>query len=154
MTANQFIAANIRSLRQRKQWSQEFVAERLNVSRQAFAKWESGASLPDINRCLALANLFGVDLNALVTYDEENTGVPIGPPGKHIFGVVTLDDQHQVTLPATACTTLGLTPGTQLMLLGDSNPGTAGLALVAVDQFLAQTGPAFHHLFPAGDDNV
>ena len=49
------IARNLSTLRQLNQFSQEEVAERIGVSRQAVAKWEAGQSVPDILNCDALA---------------------------------------------------------------------------------------------------
>lgn len=93
------IAANLRFLRQRSGMTQEEVAERIGVSRQAVAKWERGDSLPDILNCDALAELFDVSLNDLVRHDPEVEGLPIPPRNKHIFGVVTLGERGQVVLP-------------------------------------------------------
>ena len=45
------IATNLRFLRNKHSMSQEAVAEKINVSRQAVAKWESGETLPDIMNC-------------------------------------------------------------------------------------------------------
>ncbi|MDD3410203.1 MAG: DUF5680 domain-containing protein [Eubacteriales bacterium] len=57
---------HLRALRQEKKWSQEEVAERLNLSRQAVAKWENGQNVPDVDNLLALASLYEVTLDALV----------------------------------------------------------------------------------------
>lgn len=54
------LGSRIRALRTERQLSQEIVAEQLHVSRQAVAKWESGASLPSTANLLALCELFGV----------------------------------------------------------------------------------------------
>ena len=54
------LGSRIRALRTERQLSQELVAEQLHVSRQAVAKWESGASLPSTANLLALCELFGV----------------------------------------------------------------------------------------------
>ena len=54
------LGSRIRALCTERQLSQELVAEQLHVSRQAVAKWESGASLPSTANLLALCELFGV----------------------------------------------------------------------------------------------
>lgn len=87
------IASNLRYLRNRSRLSQEEVAERIGVSRQSVAKWENGDSLPDILNCEALADLYDVSLNDLVRYDAEETGIPIPPKNKHMFGTVTIDEK-------------------------------------------------------------
>ena len=52
--------------RLRCQMTQEFVAERLGVSRQAVSKWENGSSDPSTSNLLALAKLYGVDAGELL----------------------------------------------------------------------------------------
>ena len=53
------MAEKITMLRKRNGWSQEELAEKLGVSRQAVSKWESGASDPSTANLIALAKLFG-----------------------------------------------------------------------------------------------
>ena len=55
----------IKLLRTQHGMTQEEVAERIGVSRQAIAKWEKGDTLPDIDSCIRLADLFGVSLELL-----------------------------------------------------------------------------------------
>ena len=64
------IAYNLATLRQLNKFSQEEVAERIGVSRQAVAKWEAGQSVPDILNCDALAKLYDVELDDLIHYDQ------------------------------------------------------------------------------------
>lgn len=47
--------------------TQEFVAERLGVSRQAVSKWESGASDPSMSNLIALAKLYGVAIEDILS---------------------------------------------------------------------------------------
>ena len=47
--------------------TQEFVAERLGVSRQAVSKWESGASDPSMSNLIALAKLYGVAVEDILS---------------------------------------------------------------------------------------
>lgn len=134
------IAANLRFLRNRNGLSQEEVAEKIGVSRQSVAKWENGESLPDILKCEALADLYDVSLNDLVRHDPEKVGLPIPPKNKHVFGVVTLGERGQVVLPKIARDTLNLKPGDRLVVLGDTTPGNAGIALIDSQTFLLMTG--------------
>ena len=46
-------------LRKRSGWSQEELADRLGVTRQSISKWESAQSVPDMNRIIMMAKLFG-----------------------------------------------------------------------------------------------
>lgn len=146
MTKNT-IGKNLQALRKGKKWSQEFVAEKVEVSRQSLGKWEKGESLPDLINCLALAQLFAVSLDELVTYDEEKEGFPLGPPGKYIFGLVTVGERGQIVLPKKAREKLKILPGEQLMVLGDTNLLSKGLALVDANDFLRQTEHQLDHYF-------
>ena len=57
--------------RKRNGWSQEELAFRLDVSRQAVSKWEMGSSVPDLDKIIKLADLFGVSVDELVR-DTDN----------------------------------------------------------------------------------
>lgn len=142
------ISTNLRQLRSHHRLSQEEVAERIGVSRQAVAKWENGDSLPDIVNCEALADLFDVSLNDLVRHDADTSGMPIGPKNKHIFGTVTLGERGQLVLPKKARDVFHLGPGSTLVVLGDTNPGTMGIALISSDTFLRMTGLVVEGFFP------
>ncbi|MBP3300565.1 MAG: ADP-ribosylglycohydrolase family protein [Clostridia bacterium] len=61
------LAENIYKLRERMRLSQEKFAEKLNVSRQAVQKWESGNSRPDLDKLIAMSRLFGVTVDFLVS---------------------------------------------------------------------------------------
>lgn len=67
------LADKILSLRKHNGWSQEELAEKMNVSRQSISKWESAAAIPDINRILELAKIFGVTTDYLLKDDLETT---------------------------------------------------------------------------------
>lgn len=134
------IAVNLRGLRARHHLSQEDLAEKIGVTRQAIAKWENGETLPDILNCEALADVFDVTLNDLVRYDAAQKGIPIPPKDKHLFGTVTLNDKGQIVLPKKARDMLGYKPGDALVVMGDTAPGRAGLALVDSKAFLRASG--------------
>ena len=55
------LAEVLRSHRERCKMTQEFVAEKVGVSRQAVSKWEQGASEPSTTNLVKLARLYGVD---------------------------------------------------------------------------------------------
>ncbi|MGN1234368.1 MAG: helix-turn-helix domain-containing protein [Christensenellaceae bacterium] len=69
------ISEKIISLRKKSGWSQEELADRLSVSRQAVSKWESGQSVPEVEKVIALSDLFHVSTDYLLR-DEETGGVP------------------------------------------------------------------------------
>ncbi len=54
------------ALRRKQGWSQEMLAEQLDVSRQAVGKWESGGSMPELPKLIQMAGIFGVSLDELV----------------------------------------------------------------------------------------
>ena len=118
---------NLCQLRKLNGLSQEELAEKVNVSRQTLSKWESGESMPDLERAAALADVFGVTLDDLVNYECTVEGFGVPPRGKHIFGVVTIGEKGQIILPAAARKIFGIGPGDRLLVLGDE---TQGLALM------------------------
>lgn len=150
---NNPIANNLRSLRNRNNWSLEYVAERLGVSRQAVAKWENGDSLPDIIKCDALASLYDVTLTDLVRHNEETEGIPIGPAGKHIFGIVPVGARGQIVLPKKARDLLNIETGDSLVVLGDTNPASAGIALIDSETFMRMTGNLMENIFDQKEES-
>ena len=134
---NETLASNLRDLRSWNKLTLEQVAERIGVTRQAVAKWESGERAPDLNNCAALAELYHVTLDDLVRHDRAKTGVGVPPKGKHMFGLVTVGERGQIVIPKRAREIFGIRPGDQLMLLGDEGRENWGLALVDPKVFLA-----------------
>ena len=128
------LSENLLNLRKLHNFSQEDVAERIGVSRQAVAKWENGSSAPDIMNCAALANLYNVSIDELVTFDGHVGDSQLVPAkGKYIFGTVTVGEKGQIVIPVKARRIFHIEPGTELLMLGDIEQG---LALVNVDHFL------------------
>ena len=74
------IGQRISELRKNSAFSQEYVAERLNVSRQAVSKWEQDLSAPDTYNLIALAELFDVSVEYLATGKLRDTTPPPSPP--------------------------------------------------------------------------
>lgn len=60
------LADKIIALRKRMSWSQEELAEKLDVSRQSVSKWEVGATIPDLDKILKMSELFGVSTDYLL----------------------------------------------------------------------------------------
>jgi len=129
------ISMNLQTLRKTHQYTQEDVAEKIAVSRQSVAKWESGESLPDMNKCIALAALYDISLDTLVN-GTETAGVPLPPKGKHVFGTVIVGERGQIVIPKKAREVFQINPGDSLMILGDENQG--GLALIDANRFISQ----------------
>ena len=60
------LADKIIEERKKNGWSQEELANKLGVSRQAVSKWESSGSIPDLQRILQMSELFGVTTDYLL----------------------------------------------------------------------------------------
>lgn len=126
---------NLVQMRKVLQLTQEDLAEKLGVTRQSVAKWEAGESIPDLDKCKQLADIFGVSLDDLANYEpEENLGLGLPPKGKHLFGLVTVGDKGQIVIPAKARKIFEISTGDQLVVLGDEGQG---LALVKASNFLS-----------------
>ena len=73
------LADKIIDLRKKNGWSQEDLAEKMDVSRQSISKWEGAQSVPDMGRIVRLSELFGVSTDYLLKDDmerEELVSVP------------------------------------------------------------------------------
>ena len=57
---------NLRALRKQKEFSQEYLAEKMNVSRQTVSKWENGTAMPDLKKLTDLASFFDVSMDELL----------------------------------------------------------------------------------------
>lgn len=66
----------LQMLRKARGWSQEELAQQINVSRQALSKWESGASIADTENVIALSRLFGVSTDYLLLEESEAASTP------------------------------------------------------------------------------
>lgn len=113
---------NLKALRKLNKFTQEDVAEKLNVSRQAVSKWESGETVPDIYNCIQLAKLYNIKLDDLVNQEDISD---IKPNKKHIFGIVKIDDEGKIIIPKKARKIFNLEKGDKLLLLGDEEQGIA-----------------------------
>lgn len=65
------LGQRIREERERRNWTQNDLAELLNVSRQSISKWEIGSAYPDIERLIQISDLFEVSLDSLIRGDEK-----------------------------------------------------------------------------------
>ena len=127
---------NMIMLRNLNGYSQEEIAGRIGISRQAYAKWERGTTVPDIVKCGALAQVYGVSIDSLLK-TEKADGIGMIPPaqnGKHIWGSVRVGDRGQIVIPKEARDKFRIAGGTQLIVLGDENEG---IALIPAELFEA-----------------
>ncbi len=68
------LGEKIKDLRKKTNISQEQLAEKLGVSRQAVTKWERDLGLPDIENLKAIATLFNISIDELLDYKKQTLG--------------------------------------------------------------------------------
>jgi AbrB family looped-hinge helix DNA binding protein len=123
------LSENLMILRKRYHYSQETAAEKIGVSRQALAKWEAGESMPEIDKCMRIAELYHVSLDDLVNYSQKESGLQIPEKGKHLWAVA-VSEKGQIVIPKKAREIFHIKTGSTLLLLGDESKG---LAIVSAD---------------------
>lgn len=124
---------NLIMLRNMYGMSQEEISEKIGISRQAYAKWESGSTIPDIEKCKRLADFYDVTIDSLLkteVIDKIGT-VPPAPKGKYIWGNVTMNDRGQLVIPKAAREKFGWGGGQRMIVLGDEE----GLAILPAETF-------------------
>lgn len=126
---------NLVMLRNLHGFSQEAIAEKIGISRQAYAKWETGMTIPDIEKCALLAEVYGTTIDSLLRTERvEGLGiVPAAPRGKNIWGSVSVGERGQIVIPKGVRDLFGLTGGQRLIVLSDEH----GIALIPDEAFMA-----------------
>lgn len=112
----------IKLFRTQRGLTQEALAEKVGVSRQAVAKWEKGDTTPDIDSCIRLADAFGVPLEVLARGLKPGETMP---DGQQMYGCVRMNDKGQITLPVQVREAFGLKPGCLVLVLADTEKGIA-----------------------------
>lgn len=140
---------NLTMLRRMHGFSQEEIAEKIGISRQAYAKWESGLTVPDIEKCALLAQVYGTTLDGFVkTETVDGVGmIPPAPKGKNIWGAVTVNDRGQIVIPKGAREKYGLTGGKRLIVIGDET----GIALIPAEAFEEKLKQAMDLIYTQND---
>ena len=120
--------SKLKMLRKQNGLTQEELAEKLGVSRQAVAKWERGESVPDIAAYIQLADLYGTTVDMLVRdwSQTQHSG-----DTKHMFGLSKMNEKGQITLPKQCRDLFGIHPGDVMLVLGDEDKGIALVKLGA-----------------------
>lgn len=118
---------NLIMLRNVHGYSQEELAEKINISRQAYAKWEKGETIPDVEKCQKLAEVYGTTIDALLKTERiDGVGVILpAPKGKHMWGSVTMNERGQIVIPKAVRDNLRLKDGERLIVLSEDNEGIA-----------------------------
>ena len=130
------LADKILNLRKKNGWSQEELADKLNVSRQSVSKWESAASIPDINKILEISRLFGVSTDYLLK-DEQEQEQPSEGADEQAGPMVTLGAASEYMeymrrsgrVIGTGVAMCILSPVTLILLSGLSADGTGALTI-------------------------
>ena len=124
---------NLVMLRNMYGMSQEEIAEKIGISRQAYAKWENGATVPDIEKCKRLADFYNVTVDSLLkTEQEDKIGmIPPAPKGKNIWGSVTMNERGQMVIPKATREKFGWKGGQRFIVLSDNE----GIALLPAETF-------------------
>lgn len=95
------LAEKITMLRKQNGWSQEELAMRLNISRQSVSKWESTASIPDLDKIIKLSEIFGVSTDCLLK-DELEVTTEVAPLYEEDFSsendILKIDMAKKVSL--------------------------------------------------------
>ena len=73
----------LQKIRKENNITQEGLADRLNVSRQAVSKWESGLAYPDTEKLIQISKIFNVSLDELIN-DNVDTNKGVGGSNKKI----------------------------------------------------------------------
>ena len=85
------LSEKLYKLRKNSGLSQEQLAEKLNVSRQAISKWESGTAVPESEKLVTISNYFGVSVDYLLKDEEEKlngTDNSVEEKTKMIAGII------------------------------------------------------------------
>lgn len=81
------MATRIQNLRKANGWSQEILAEKVGVSRQAVSKWESEQSLPDLEKVILLSDCFGVSADYLLKGTEPAANTEKNPYASRLLAI-------------------------------------------------------------------
>lgn len=135
------LSGKIYLLRTRRELSQEDLAAALGVSRQSVSKWETGQSVPDLDKIIRMADLFGVSVDELV-----REGDPPAPPQAEPRVVYLMQEKKGFTgtQKAGVCAEI---LGVVLFLLGVMGLGAiaavvgAALLLLGLPLLLAKKHP-------------
>lgn len=144
------ISMNIRMLRKRSGYTQEQLAEKVDVSRQTVAKWETGEALPNIYTCQELSAIFEVTLEQFSSDMTETEAKELPPKGKQFFGVVKVGERGQVVIPKQARDMYHIQAGDKLVVLGED--ATKGLAILKSEGFL-ELADSIRHTEPTEDES-
>lgn len=142
------LADNLILLRTLKNMTQEQIAEVIGISRQSYAKWEQGETIPDIEKCDKLAKFYGISIDALIHQNNRigATQIAPAPVGKHLWGTVAIGSKGQIVIPKVARELFGLKEGDRLVILGDEAEGITLVKAVDFEKKMQEALRMSQHL--------
>lgn len=111
------LSEKIIMLRKKNGWSQEELADQLDISRQSVSKWESGASIPDLERIVNMSQLFGVTTDYLLKDEIEEVAFAEGTAPEVTEGRVVTVEEANVFLETTKKYASRIAPAVSLCVL-------------------------------------
>ena len=103
-------------LRKKAGWSQEELAEQMNVTRQSVSKWEGAQSVPDLEKMVRLSELFGVSTDYLLKDEIEDTGCNMPSDDMSMLRRVSMEEANAF-LSVKAMTSKSIALATFLCIL-------------------------------------
>lgn len=143
------LADKIIDLRKKSGMSQEELAEKVNVSRQAVSKWEGAQSVPDLDKILTLSEIFGVSTDYLLKDDfETEEYIPTDSGDKTSLRRVSLEEANRFLKLNESCAVKNafavmlcvLSPITLIILGGLSEYGSDAAKEVISEDFAGGVG--------------
>ena len=135
------LSEKIMSLRKRNGWSQEELAQQLGVSRQSVSKWESMASMPDIQKIMAMSELFGVSTDYLLKDELEEL-----PATAIAVDYAASSGQGGPSDPAAASTVGSTTDSTDGGTVGESSTDNASTSKTVAPKLSVSLDTATEYL--------
>ena len=102
-------ADKLTQLRKKAGWSQEELAEQMNVTRQSVSKWEGAQSVPDLEKMIRLSNLFGVSTDYLLKDEIEDTDSILPSDDMSVIRRVSMEEANAfLSIKATTSKSIAL----------------------------------------------
>lgn len=146
------LADKIIRLRKKNGWSQEELAEKMNVSRQAVSKWEGAQTIPDLEKILKLGELFGVTTDYLLKDEIENEDYTDGVSDPGTRKITLAEANEYLELRASASKSIAIATmlcivsvfpllllgvASEIPSLGWSEEAACGIGLIALFPIIA-----------------
>lgn len=131
-------------MRKINNYTQEDIADKLNVSRQAVSRWEAGSSVPDIYNCQELCKIYDISIEALLEADK-NDDKMLAPINKYMFGYVKVEENGVIRLSKECLKIMNLHKGDLLLCLGDTEQGIALVDAANYEHFANEVLEAKKH---------